>query len=126
MPQTDKRYNKINNALIGIILVTLIVFLGTNYIRSRAELRGELIIQAITSENSAQPGTEAEQPGTTVNINTADKTELMQLSGIGEKRAEDIIEYRLFYGDFTSAEEVMNVNGIGEKIFEKIKNNITV
>ncbi len=60
-----------------------------------------------------------------VNINTADKKELMTLDGIGSKKAESIIEYRK-NNKFNSIEDLKNVDGIGSKIFDKIKSNITV
>ena len=61
-----------------------------------------------------------------VNINTAAKTELMTISGVGESRAQDIIEYREAHGGFSSIEEIMNVPGIKEATFEKIKDGIKV
>lgn len=64
--------------------------------------------------------------GEKVNLNTADMEELMTLSGIGESRAGDIIEYRTTFGKFSSVEDIMNVSGIGEKMFEKIKDDIEV
>ena len=61
-----------------------------------------------------------------VSINTASKDELMTLSGIGESKANSIIEYREEHGIFEAIEDIMNVSGIGESAFEKIKNQITV
>ncbi len=61
-----------------------------------------------------------------VNINTAGAQELMTLSGIGESRAEAILSYREENGMFSSIEDIKNVSGIGEGIFERIKNMITV
>lgn len=61
-----------------------------------------------------------------VNINIASKEELMTLKGIGQARAEDIIRYRQDYGPFKSIEEIMNVSGIKEGAFQKIKEDITV
>jgi len=61
-----------------------------------------------------------------ININTATKEELKTLDRIGDKLAERIIEYRQKHGPFKSIEEIKNVNGIGEKIFESIKDSITV
>ena len=61
-----------------------------------------------------------------VNINTADKTELMTIPGVGESRAQDIISYRQEHGGFSSIEEIMNVPGIKEATFEKIKDGIKV
>lgn len=61
-----------------------------------------------------------------VNINTADKDELMSLSGIGESRALAIIEYREQNGFFKNIEDIMNVSGIKDAMFEKICDYITV
>lgn len=59
-----------------------------------------------------------------VNLNTADKEELMTLTGIGETRAEAILAYREENGKFHSPEDIMNVQGIKEGIYEKIKEQI--
>ena len=61
-----------------------------------------------------------------VNINTASKESLMTLSGIGESKAEKIIEYRNINGNFKNIEELKNVKGIGDAIYAKIKDKITV
>ena len=62
-----------------------------------------------------------------VNINTADENTLSEnLTGIGPAIAERIISYRNHYGGFQTIDELKNVKGIGEKIFEKIKDDITV
>lgn len=60
-----------------------------------------------------------------VNINTASLDELMTLNGIGETRAKDIIKYRE-KTKFEKIEDIKNVQGIGESLFAKIKENITV
>lgn len=61
-----------------------------------------------------------------VNINKATLEELLTISGIGESKAKSIIEYREQNGVFKQIGDIMNVSGIGESLFEKIKNNITV
>ena len=61
-----------------------------------------------------------------ININTATKEELMTLNGIGEVKAQAIIDYRTQYGDFISLEELTDVSGIGEKTLEKIRDQITI
>lgn len=61
-----------------------------------------------------------------VDINTADKEELMTLTGIGEKRAEAIIEYRTQNGPFADVEALMQVAGIKQATFDKIKDQIKV
>ena len=59
-----------------------------------------------------------------VSINTGTSKDLMSLSGIGESKAKAIIEYRNANGKFNKLEELMNVTGIGEAIYSKIKDNI--
>ena len=61
-----------------------------------------------------------------IDINTADKEQLMALSGIGETKAESIIRYRTEHGSFAQIEEITNVDGIGESLFQKIKEYIYV
>lgn len=61
-----------------------------------------------------------------VSLNSASKEELMSLSGIGDAKAAAIIKYRSENGGFKTIEEVKNVSGIGDAVYEKIKNNITV
>ena len=61
-----------------------------------------------------------------INLNTASKEELMTLPGIGEAKADAIIRYRTEYGAFAHIEEVMNISGIKEAAFEKIKDLIAV
>lgn len=61
-----------------------------------------------------------------VSINTAGVEELSTLNGIKEARAKKIIEYRETYGPFKALEEIKNVSGIGESIFAKIKDSITL
>ena len=61
-----------------------------------------------------------------ININTANKAELMMLDGIGEALSERIIQYREMNGEFKNIEEIMLVNGIGQSKFEVISKNIYV
>ena len=61
-----------------------------------------------------------------ININTATLEELQKLNGIGENKAKLIIEYRNEKGNFKKVEELKEVPGIGDSIYEKIKDSITV
>ena len=61
-----------------------------------------------------------------INLNTADLTKLQELNGIGEKKAQAIIQYRTDNGSFQSIESLMEVSGIGQKTFDAIKDTITV
>ncbi|MGN0394492.1 MAG: helix-hairpin-helix domain-containing protein [Coprococcus sp.] len=67
-----------------------------------------------------------EDDNTLIDINHADKETLMTLPGIGETKAEHIIEYREKYGSFEYIEDIKNVNGIGDSIYQKIEEYITV
>jgi len=61
-----------------------------------------------------------------VNINTATVEELKMLKGIGEKKAEAIIEYRKQNGSFKNKEELMKVRGIGKKLYESFQERVIV
>lgn len=61
-----------------------------------------------------------------INLNTATSQELQTIPGIGEKRAQDIIDYREEKGGFTSVDELKNISGIGDKTYEKLKDEVEV
>ena len=64
--------------------------------------------------------------GDVININTANKEQLMKISGVGKTKAEAIISYREKNGDFKKKEDITKVHGIGKATFEKIKDKIEV
>lgn len=66
-------------------------------------------------------GRAARAPQRPVNLNAATVTELMQLPRVGLKTAERIVAFRKQHGGFQRPEELMNVKGIGEKSFAKLK-----
>ena len=61
-----------------------------------------------------------------INLNTATSEELQTISGIGAKRAEDIIAYRESHGGFQSVDDLKNVSGIGDKTLDKIRESLYV
>lgn len=65
-------------------------------------------------------------PAAVVNLNTATVAQLEALPGIGQKTAERIVEYRQKTGGFKKVEDVMNVRGVGEKGFLKLKPMLTL
>jgi comEA protein len=82
-----------------------------------------------TQSNQNQASSQTNNTNTSnnkVNINTASTTELDALPGIGPSYAQRIIEYRNQQGDFRTIQDILNVPGIGESIFEKIQTQITV
>ena len=60
-------------------------------------------------------------PGEKINLNTADQYDLRRLPGIGEKRAQDIVDYREAHGPFQSVDELDNVSGIGPGILDGLR-----
>lgn len=98
---------------------------------ARSVTDGEQIVVYTLEEtaNGMMPVSEnaASQSGSgLVNINKASLTELTGISGIGESRAQAIIDYREKNGGFGSIEEIKNVDGIKDGLFSKIKDYITI
>ncbi len=77
------------------------------------------------NETTTSSSASIENQNQKVSLNTASKEELMTLNGIGESKALAIIEYRALT-PFKEITEIMNVSGIGESVYEKIKDSITV
>ena len=71
-------------------------------------------------------GSTSSTNGDVININTANKEQLMKISGVGKTKAEAIISYREKNGDFKKKEDITKVRGIGKATFEKIKDKIEV
>lgn len=88
----------------------------------------QLVIAAKETKNrhAASGSQEPQSDSGRVNINTASKEELMTLSGIGESKARQILSYRESSGKFSKIEDIMNISGIKQGVFNKIKDYITV
>ena len=85
------------------------------------------ILQTSSSKAEETSSTaSSENSSELININTAPASELVKLKGIGEVKAAAIVEYRRINGNFKTVQDIMNVSGIGEKTFEKIRGQITV
>jgi competence protein ComEA len=84
--------------------------------------------QAHAQTTGARPAVDrsAAKPAVQVNLNTATAVDLQQLPGVGAKVAARIIEYRQARGPFKRIEELMNVQGIGEKSFLRLRPQLTV
>lgn len=79
----------------------------------------------ITNDGCVNEDKIEDNQNTKISINNATKEELTKLNGIGEKIAEKIIEYRK-ENKFKTIEDIKNVSGIGESLYEKIKDSITI
>ena len=86
---------------------------------------GENVAPA-TTNSQVNGSAQQEESSDKINLNTATLAELQTISGIGAKRAQDIIDYRDANGGFSSVDDLANVSGIGEKTLEKLKSEVTV
>ncbi|MCL2575800.1 MAG: helix-hairpin-helix domain-containing protein [Defluviitaleaceae bacterium] len=76
--------------------------------------------------SGSNANTSSSSAGSLININTATTDQLMTLNNIGESRAQNIINHRTARGGFRNIEELMNVTGIGESIFNGLRDRVTV
>ncbi len=100
------------------------------FVLSKTELKKKESMSTNTqstfsTSSQTKANTSLELQNKKVSLNMATKEELMTLVGIGEAKAESIIEYRN-KNAFTDIKEILNVSGIGEALYEKIKDNITI
>jgi competence protein ComEA len=93
---------------------------------SRQKVVALALIAALTVAGLASAYAQSPAPKGKVNINTAAASELETLPRIGPKVAQRIVDFRTKNGAFKKAEDIMKVQGIGEKVYEGIKDLITV
>ena len=78
------------------------------------------------AQRGAKPEQAAAAAAPVINLNSATAAQIATLPGIGPKTADLIVQYREKNGNFKKVEEIMNVRGIGEKTFLKLKSRITI
>ena len=101
------------------------------YIEKDCECPDEMNEACITQKSKSKTTkntTESEdkEENDLISINSANIDELQKINGIGKSKAESIIKYREENGDFKKIDDIKNVTGIGDSLFEKIKDQITV
>lgn len=108
--------------LIAIALFMAVGLVGYNafFSKNAVEITENLVTSEALEQDEETKGSEV------ININTASPEELEKLNGVGKAMSKRIVEYRETHGGFANKEEIMNVRGIGKKVFETIKNNICV
>ena len=103
----------------------IFIYLGLSF--KEVPLTGhELKYQVYNDLAGYAPAADYSEETGIININSAGVDELMLLEGIGETKAKAIVEYRNANGYFRDVSELSNVNGIGEKTLEKIREKCTV
>lgn len=101
----------------------------TDYVNLAARVSdGEKLYFPTEEETAGLPAELSEESGGDglININTADEAALCTLSGIGTSKARDILRYREENGPFDSCEDIMNVPGIKENVYNKIRDRIKI
>lgn len=109
--------------LLLIVCILMGTLLVQQYIYHESALRYEdaaSVVSYSAHQSEIAESISFEEANAPVNINTADVAELCRLPGIGEVKAQSIIEYRTENGPFTYPEEIMKVKGIGEEIYNNI------
>lgn len=102
------------------------------YIPKKEEVTKSTVNDALVDKSNSvgfidnESSNETTNTSTKVNINTATLKKLTTLSGIGESKAQAILEYRTKNGNFKTLEDLKKVSGIGEAAYEKIKDNICI
>ena len=86
--------------------------------------KGESVAQSLETLQESAPAQQNQEEK--INLNTATEAELQTISGIGAKKAQEIIRFRDEQGPFKTVEELKNVSGIGEKTVERLKDMLTV
>lgn len=110
----DKR--KITAAVIGMVFFAfLLAFIIYD---NRGYKAPPIVLQTSSSDTSQE---EIYENDNRININSASADELEEIPGIGEKTAQNIVDFRKKNGGFESVEEIKEVKGIGENVFEEIK-----
>lgn len=113
---------KAEKLLLGITAVFLCVLAGLYLHDARTARQAETVVTTAAEV----PQEDLTPDFTPLDLNTATAAELTELPGIGEKLAERIVAYREANGPFTSVEEIMEVDGIGEGKFADLEGRITV
>ncbi len=103
-----------------------------NQVNLAKELMDQQIVQIpklgeqLTSNVAAGGADAGSTDGEKINLNNATKEDLMKIDGVGEKKAEKILEYRNQHGGFKSPDDLKNISGFGDKTVAKLKDRLAV
>lgn len=101
---------------------------NTQAVSAEAENENPVSVKTDFAETDISSDAPAAETGSSelINLNTADQKTLMSLKGIGEKKAQSIIEYRNTYGSFKCVDDLSSVPGIGKKTVDSVRDYVTV
>lgn len=128
----SKKQSIIVIGIAMLIIAAVMLFFALNqpkmtleeYNSSKAESSSSSGIYNTVDSKEAEQTTKSRQAATAVsfpiNLNTCTIEELMLIDGIGEAKASAIIEYRSYIGGYTSVEQIKNISGIGDSVYEQI------
>lgn len=96
------------------------------YVPAQGEQLPGGLTTGMAADQNGTGMTDANQNAPKINLNQASKEELCQINGIGDKKADMIIQYRQQHGPFKSIDELKNVDGFGDKTVAKLKEQVAV
>lgn len=105
---------------VGLIIIAIILLA---FALSQPRVRVDSATHSLTAAHSDTIETTITYP---LNLNTCTVEELMSISGVGESRAQAIVEYREYLGGYTSVEQIRDIKGIGGKAYNTIAPYVTV
>lgn len=122
-----ERNKKIAGAHVALLLLTAAFLASLAWMALRGEApAAELDGFAVSVERSVPAALLAAPERELVNLNTATAEELATLTGIGPVLAQRIVDYRVEHGAFASADELMEVDGVGRAKLDAIRDEITL
>ena len=111
-----------------VLITSILVFIGliSGIFIGRSTASTQITINPISGSSSSTSSTKDPEDLGKVNINTASKDTLMLLPGIGDTKATKILQFREDYGNFTSIEDLIYVDGFSYETIEDLRPYITV
>lgn len=122
----SKNANTSNINLSKRLESEMVVIVYTNNEVKKGSVKSECDTECNCEVIEVNNCVENEKSSNKVNINTASIDELMTLNGVGESKADNIIKFREENGRFKKIEEIKEVSGIGDALYENIKDDITI
>ena len=125
------KFQKISLYEWGVLGLTLLFVLGTLWwFHSTRPQEGVTLVEVTDDRLAAAPAEKPEAPGMlegeVLDLNTATLSDLTRLPGIGQTKAQAILDWREAHGPFRAVEDLLSVDGIGEKTWETLRPYVRV